>query len=35
LIAHCENIARIYQQAAEENLALASEHRRLAAGRKE
>lgn len=31
LIAHCENLARIYQQAAEENLALATEHRQLAA----
>jgi hypothetical protein len=29
--AHCENLTRIYQQAAEENLALAREHRRLAA----
>jgi len=31
LIAHCESLARIYQQAAEENLALATEHRQLAA----
>ncbi len=31
LAAHCENLVRIYQQAAEENLALAKEHRRLAA----
>lgn len=30
-IAHCENLARIYQQAAEENLVLAREHRQLAA----
>lgn len=30
LIAHCENLARIYQQAAEENRALAREHRQLA-----
>ncbi|MGB8338012.1 MAG: hypothetical protein WCD07_00915 [Burkholderiales bacterium] len=28
---HCENLARIYQQAAEENLALAKEHRQMAA----
>lgn len=28
---YCENLARIFQQAAEENLALAWEHRRLAA----
>ena len=32
LAAHCENLARIYQQAAEENLALATAHRRIAAG---
>lgn len=30
LIAHCENLARIYQQAAEENLALAKQHRQMA-----
>jgi hypothetical protein len=35
LVAHCENLARIYQQAAEENLALAKEHRQLAAGTKD
>ena len=35
LIAHCENLARLYQQAAEENLALAREHRRLAAETKD
>lgn len=35
LISHCENLARIYQQAAEENLALAREHRRLAAEMKD
>lgn len=35
LIAHCENLARIYQQAAEENLALAREHRQLAAETKD
>jgi hypothetical protein len=35
LVAHCENLARIYQQAAEENLALATEHRRLAAEAKD
>ena len=34
-IAHCENLARIYQQAAEENLALARAHRRLAAETKD
>ena len=28
---HCENLARTYQQAAEENLALAKEHRQAAA----
>ena len=31
LIAHCENLARMYQQAAEENLALAKQHRQMAA----
>ena len=31
LIEHCENLERIYRQAAEENGALAKEHRRLAA----
>ncbi|MBI2753788.1 MAG: hypothetical protein HYX46_09795 [Betaproteobacteria bacterium] len=35
LAAHCENLARIYQQAAEENLALAREHRQLAAETKD
>lgn len=35
LVAHCENLARIYQQAAEENLALAKEHRQLAAETKD
>lgn len=35
LIAHCENLARIYQQAAEENLALAREHRQMGAGTKD
>jgi len=30
LAAHCENLTRIYQQAAEENLVLAREHRQLA-----
>ena len=30
LAAHCENLTRIYQQAVEENLALAKEHRQLA-----
>ena len=35
LVAHCENLARIYQQAAEENLAMAREHRRLAAATKD
>jgi hypothetical protein len=30
LIAHCENLVRIYQQAAEENIALARAHRQLA-----
>lgn len=31
LVAHCENLARMYQQAAEENLALAKQHRQMAA----
>jgi hypothetical protein len=31
---HCENLARTYQQAAEENLALAKEHRQAAADTK-
>ena len=35
LVAHCENLARLYQQAAEENLALAREHRQLAAETKD
>jgi hypothetical protein len=35
LIAHCENLARIYQQAAEENIALARTHRQLAAETKD
>ena len=30
-VAHCENLARIFQQAAEENLALARAHRQAAA----
>jgi hypothetical protein len=30
MVAHCENLARIYQQAADENLALARAHRQLA-----
>lgn len=30
-VAHCENLARVYQQAAEENWALARQHRRFAA----
>lgn len=34
-VAHCENLARIYGQAAEENVALAREHRRLAAESKD
>lgn len=34
-IAHCENLARIYQQGAEENLALAREHHRLVAETKD
>lgn len=35
LAALCENLARKYQQAAEENLALAREHRHLATGAKD
>ena len=35
LAAHCENLARIYQQAAEEKFALAREHRQLAAETKD
>jgi hypothetical protein len=35
LIAHCENLARMYQQAAEENLALAKQHRQIAAETKD
>lgn len=35
LAAHCEKLARIYQQAVDENLALAKEHRRLAAEMKD
>lgn len=27
---HCENLARLYQQAAEENIALSKEHRKMA-----
>lgn len=34
-IAHCEDLARIYLQAAEVNLARAREHRQLAAGLKD
>jgi hypothetical protein len=34
-VAHCENLARIYQQAAEENLALARAHRQVAAETKD
>ncbi|MBS0336202.1 MAG: hypothetical protein JSS40_05210 [Proteobacteria bacterium] len=34
-IAHCENLARIFQQAAAEDLSLAREHRKMAAGAKE
>lgn len=34
-IAHCDNLARIFQQAAAENLSLAGEHRQMAAGAKE
>ena len=32
---HCRNLARIYQQAAEENLALAKGHRQMAAEAKD
>jgi hypothetical protein len=35
LVAHCENLARMYQQAAEENLALAKQHRQIAAETKD
>lgn len=35
MAAHCENLARIYEQAAGENLALAREHRQLAAEMKD
>jgi hypothetical protein len=35
LVAHCENLVRFYQQAAEENLALARAHRQLAADTKD
>lgn len=35
LIAHCESLMRIYQQAADENLALAREHRQVAAEMKD
>ncbi len=35
LVTHCENLARIYQQAAEENFALAREHRQIAAETKD
>lgn len=31
MISHCENLARTYQQAADENLALAKTHRQAAA----
>jgi len=31
MAAHCENLARLYQQAAEENIALEKEHRKMAA----
>lgn len=34
-VAHCENLARVHQEAAAENLALAREHRQLAAEMKE
>ena len=34
-IAHCEDLARIYQRAAEENLALARAHRQIAASLKD
>ena len=30
MVEHCQNLARIYQQAAEENLALAKGHRQIA-----
>lgn len=35
LIAHCDNLARLYREASDENLALAKEHRRLAAETKD
>ena len=35
MVAHCQNLARIYQQAAEENLALAKGHRQMAAEAKD
>jgi hypothetical protein len=35
LVAHCENLARMYQQAAEENLAMAREHHQIAAETKD
>ena len=34
-VTHCENLARIFQQAAEETLALAREHRQVAAETKD
>lgn len=35
MVTHCENLARIYQQAAEENLALAKIHHQVAAETKD
>jgi len=35
LMAHCENLTRMYQQAAEENLALAKQHRQMASETKD
>ena len=35
MVTHCENLARIFQQAAEETLALAREHRQVAAETKD
>ena len=35
MVAHCQNVARIYQQAADENLALAKGHRQMAAEAKD
>jgi hypothetical protein len=35
MVAHCQNLARIYQQAVEENLALAKMHRQMAAEAKD